>query len=95
VHATDRAAAGEDRLMGGDEVQWAAEMLVTVPTRMVADLAAQSMDGEHLAGVVADLLRKRLVSRGDLRSALAPHADRYGWPGDGREFLDHLLGVVS
>lgn len=83
------------RELGAGEVEWVEEVLVTVPTRMVADLAAQSMDGEHLAGVVADLLRKRLVSRGDLRSALAPHADRYGWPGDGSGFLDYLLGVVS
>jgi predicted transcriptional regulator of viral defense system len=81
--------------LGGDEAEWVEEMLVTVPTRMVAELAAQSMDGEHLAGVAADLLRRRLASRGDLRSALAPHAERYGWPGDGRGFLDYLLGVVS
>jgi hypothetical protein len=81
--------------LGGDEVRWVEEVLVTVPARMVADLAAQSMDGEHLAGVVADLLRERLVSRGDLRSALAPHAQRYGWPNDDRGFLDDLLGMVS
>jgi len=81
--------------LDGDEVDWVEEMLVTVPARMVADLATQSMDGEHLAGVVADLRRMRLVSRAALRSALAPHAQRYGWPSDGREFLDDLLGVVS
>jgi hypothetical protein len=81
--------------LGAEEVDWVEEMLVTVPARMVADLAAQSVDGEHLAGVVADLLRKRLVSRGNLRRALAPHADRYGWPGDGPGFVDYLLGVVS
>jgi predicted transcriptional regulator of viral defense system len=81
--------------LGGNEIGWVEEMLVTVPTRMVADLAAQSLDGEHLAGVVADLLRDRRVSRGELRSVLAPHAERYGWPGDGRGFLDDLLGVVS
>jgi predicted transcriptional regulator of viral defense system len=81
--------------LGADEAQWVEEMLVTVPARLVADLAAQSIDGEHLACVVTDLLRARLVSRGELRSALAPHASRYGWPGDGRGFLDDLLGVVS
>lgn len=44
-----------------DEVDWVDEILVTVPTRMVGDLAAQSMDGEHLAGIVADLLDKSLL----------------------------------
>ena len=78
-----------------DEVDWVEEMLVTVPARMVAELAAQNVDGEHLAGVVADLLRKRLASRANLRAALAPHAGRYGWPGDSRGFIDYLLGVVS
>jgi predicted transcriptional regulator of viral defense system len=79
--------------LGADEVEWVEEMLVTVPARMVADLAAQSTDGEHLAGVAADLLRQRLIGRGELRSALTPHTDRYGWPGDGRGFVDSLLGV--
>jgi predicted transcriptional regulator of viral defense system len=80
--------------LGGDEVEWVEEVMVTVPKRMVADLAAQSVDGEHLAGVVVDLLRRRLVSRGDLRSALTPYANRYGWPGDSRGFLKDMLGVM-
>jgi hypothetical protein len=83
-----------------DEVGWVEEMLVTVPTRMVGDLAAQSTDGEHLASVVADVLDKHLADRRSLARALAPHAHRYGsQPGDGRQFLDFLLsfapGVAS
>jgi predicted transcriptional regulator of viral defense system len=75
-----------------DEVEWVEEMLVTVPTRMVGDLCAESIDGEHLAGVVADLLGRRLTSRDDLASALGPYSRKYGGqPGDGHQFLDYLL----
>ncbi len=81
--------------LGADEVGWAEEMLVTALTRMVGDLAAQSMDGEHLAGVVADLLDRRLVDRRAAAAALAPHAHRYGsQPGNGYQFLDYLLGFA-
>jgi hypothetical protein len=81
--------------LAADEVDWVEEMLVTVPTRMVGDLCAQSMDGEHLAGVVADLLDKHLADRDGLASALAPHAHRYGsQPGNGRQFLDYLLSFA-
>jgi len=77
------------------DVRWVEEMLVTVPTRTVSDLAGQSMDGEHLAGVVADLLDMGLVGRRALASALAPHAHRYGGePGNGRRFLDFLLSFA-
>jgi predicted transcriptional regulator of viral defense system len=79
-----------------DEVGWVDEMLVTVPTRMVGDLAAQSMDGEHLAGVVADLLDKHLADRDALASELARYADRYGGgsPGNGYQFLDYLVSFA-
>jgi predicted transcriptional regulator of viral defense system len=81
--------------ISADDVNWVEEMLVTVPTRLVKDLAAQSVDGEHLAGVVADLLDKRLADRRGLAAALAPYADRYGGQsGDGRLLLDHLLGMA-
>lgn len=78
--------------LGADEVDWVDEMLVTVPTRMVSDLCAVSIDGEHLAGVVADLLGKSLMNQDDLASALAPYSHKYGGsPGDGHQFLDYLL----
>jgi predicted transcriptional regulator of viral defense system len=75
-----------------DEVGWVEEMLVTVPTRMVSDLCAESIDGEHLAGVVADLLDRQMADRGELALALAPYADQYGGrPESGDQFLDYLL----
>lgn len=81
--------------LAADEVDWVDELLVTIPTRMVADLAAQSMDGEHLAGIVADLLDKRMADKDGLARALAPHAHRYGSQlGDGRQFLDYLLSFA-
>jgi predicted transcriptional regulator of viral defense system len=77
------------------DVDWVEEMLVTVPTRMVDDLCAHSIDGEHLAGVVADLLHKRLANRRGLAAALAPHAHRYGAEaGNGRQFLAYLLSLA-
>lgn len=81
--------------LAADEVGWVDEMLVTIPTRMVGELCAGSIDGEHLAGVVADLLDKHLATRDDLASTLAPYADRYGGqPDDGHQFLDYLLSFA-
>jgi predicted transcriptional regulator of viral defense system len=75
-----------------DEVRWVEEMLVTAPIRMVADLCAQSLDGEHLAGVVADLLDRQMVDRGELEAELTPYARQYGGqPERGDQFLDYLL----
>jgi predicted transcriptional regulator of viral defense system len=79
------------RLAAG-AVGWVEEMLVTVPTRMVADLCAQSIDGEHLAGIVADLLDRQMADRGELAEALAPYARQYGGqPEAGDRFLEYLL----
>jgi predicted transcriptional regulator of viral defense system len=80
--------------LAADEVGWMEEMLVTVPTRMVGDLCAQTMDGEHLAGVVADLIDRRLADRDELASVLAPQAARYGSESDGSRFLDELLALA-
>ena len=78
-----------------DEVEWVDDLLVTVATRMVADLCAATLDGEHLAGVIADLLGKRLTTQDELAVALAPFATRYGaQTRDGREFLDYLLSFA-
>jgi predicted transcriptional regulator of viral defense system len=75
------------------DVAWVAEMMVTRPARMVADLAAQRIDGEHLAGVVIDLLAKDLTNQQEIESVLAPHAASYGLSaGDGRGFVADLLG---
>jgi len=75
------------------DVAWVAEMMVTRPVRMVADLAAQRIDGEHLAGVVIDLLAKDLTNQRGIESVLAPHAASYGLSaGDGRGFVADLLG---
>jgi predicted transcriptional regulator of viral defense system len=75
-----------------DEVWWFDELLVTVPTRMVADLCSTTIDGEHLAGVVVDILDKHRANADELATVLAPYAQRYGLPaGEGREFLDDLM----
>jgi predicted transcriptional regulator of viral defense system len=78
------------------DVEWVDQMLVTNPTRTVSDLGGAGVDGDHLAGVVADVLASRVAKRRDIAAALAPHAERYGAPaGDGRRLLDDLLAVAS
>jgi predicted transcriptional regulator of viral defense system len=85
-----RAALAED------DVQWAEEMLVTTPLRTVADLCAQTVDGGHLAGVVAGLLDRRLADRAEVERALAPYSFHYGGtPFAGDEFLDYLMALVD
>lgn len=77
--------------IAGPDACWAEDMLVTSPPRTVADLAAQRMDGEHLAGVVSDLLAAGHADSQALAAALAPHARAYGLPDrDGRAFLTAL-----
>jgi predicted transcriptional regulator of viral defense system len=79
--------------LDAEDVAWMAEMVVTVPVRMVADLAAQRFDGDHLAGVVIDVLAKGLTDRRRIESVLAPYAAGYGLSaGDGRGLVADLLG---
>ncbi len=82
--------------LAADEVRWVEEMLVTVPTRMVGDLCAQTVDGGHLAGVVADLLDHGLAEASEIEAVLAPYSYRYGGsPWAGGEFLDYLLSLTD
>jgi predicted transcriptional regulator of viral defense system len=77
--------------IGGHDARWAEDMFVTSPARTVADLAAQRLDGEHLAGVVRDLLAAGHADTQTLASALAPYAQAYGLPDrDGTAFLTIL-----
>lgn len=77
------------------DVTWRDGLLVTTPGRTVADLCAVRMDGEHLAGVVADFLSKGMANPDELAAALAPHAAAYlGRPARGRQFLQHLLTLT-
>lgn len=82
--------------LAAEDVTWAAEMVVTVPVRMVADLAGQRVDGGHLAGVVVDVLAKGLADRPTIESVLAPHAAGYGLRADdGRGLVADLLGQAG
>ena len=77
------------------EIVWTKEILATTPARLVNDLAAQNTDGDHLAGVVADVWQRSMATRRELISALAPHTSRYGQFTGGSQFLDHLLSTAS
>jgi predicted transcriptional regulator of viral defense system len=77
--------------IGGPDACWVEDILVTSPPRTVADLAAQRLDGDHLAGVVSDILAAGRADRQALAGALAPHAGAYGLPDhDGPTFLTAL-----
>ncbi len=76
------------------DVIWLDQILVTTPTRMIADLCTTRADGEHLAGVVLDLLDKHLADADELAAALAPHARGYGAKEeDGHRFLSYLFAI--
>jgi predicted transcriptional regulator of viral defense system len=76
------------------DVTWLDQILVTTPARMVSDLCAARADGEHLAGVVLDLLGKHLADADELAAALAPHARGYGArEADGHMFLSYLFAI--
>lgn len=76
--------------LGTHDVDWVDEVLATTPIRTVADICAAHLDGEHLAGVVADLLTKRLANRRQLAAAIAPYASNYGIH-PATDFLSQLL----
>lgn len=65
---------------------------VTTPLRTIADLAAEGIDGEHLADIVRDALARDHVSAAELRDTLGPFAFDYAHVlGDGSSFLDSLI----
>ncbi|KAB2585614.1 hypothetical protein BS297_09505 [Rhodococcus erythropolis] len=58
----------------------------------IDDLAADHLDGGHLASVVRDAVTTNLVDTDGLIAVLGQHAHRYGiTPGDGAGLLDRLL----
>lgn len=65
---------------------------VTTSIRTVDDLAADRIDGGHLAGVVRDALTRQQVDDQELIAVLRRHAHHYGAPmGDGEALLSQLL----
>lgn len=65
---------------------------VASPSRVVEDLAAEHLDGGHLAGIVRNAIIHGNIDGARLAHALAPYAHRYGAPpGDGEEALVLLL----
>lgn len=65
---------------------------VTTPVRTVDDLAADRIDGGHLAGVVRDALTRQQVDDQELIAVLRQHAHHYGAPmGDGEALVARFL----
>lgn len=65
---------------------------VSTALATIDDLAADHLDGGHLASVVRDAVTTNLVDTEDLIAVLGQHAHKYGTtPGDGAGLLDRLL----
>ncbi|MCE5292459.1 MAG: type IV toxin-antitoxin system AbiEi family antitoxin domain-containing protein [Nocardiaceae bacterium] len=65
---------------------------VTTVARTIADLAAERIDGGHLASIVRDALERDLITTAQVETILAPHAFNYGHPlNDGAALLKHLI----
>ncbi|PZS25775.1 MAG: hypothetical protein DLM61_19395 [Pseudonocardiales bacterium] len=77
-----------------DDVTFAQALPVTTAWRTVCDLAADGVDGEHVAGVLADAVRTELV---DPRTVDTSDLDRAapvnGLAADGQQLLHHLLDI--
>jgi hypothetical protein len=76
------------------EISTVAGLPVTTPERIVVDLLADHHDGEHIAGVLAAVVRARTSDLAKLARRLGPFASRFGLPAsNGGEVLEHLLDV--
>ena len=65
---------------------------VTTALSTIDDLAADHLDGGHLASVVRDAVTTNLVDTDALIAVLGPYAHKYGTTaGDGSGLLDRLL----
>ncbi|GAA1853914.1 hypothetical protein GCM10009836_37470 [Pseudonocardia ailaonensis] len=85
-------------VLAADEVTVYRGLPVTTPLRTVVDLLADGHDGGHVAGVVADALRLRMLNPDELAGRIGHFAPRFGLPrGDGNALMRHLeeLGGVS
>ncbi|MDE1675281.1 type IV toxin-antitoxin system AbiEi family antitoxin domain-containing protein [Nocardia gipuzkoensis] len=69
---------------------------VTRPRRTVVDLAADGIDGGHLATIVRDAILTGEVTRDELATALRPYAHRYGVQiGDGAALVRDFIGQAG
>ncbi|WP_280489880.1 type IV toxin-antitoxin system AbiEi family antitoxin domain-containing protein [Nocardia carnea] len=69
---------------------------VTRPRRTVVDLAADGIDGGHLATIVRDAILTGEVTRDELTEALRPFAHRYGHPiGAGAALVRDFIGQAG
>ncbi|MBF6289888.1 type IV toxin-antitoxin system AbiEi family antitoxin domain-containing protein [Nocardia cyriacigeorgica] len=69
---------------------------ITRPRRTVIDLAADGIDGGHLATIVRDAILTGDVTRDELAKALRPYAHRYGMRiGDGSALVHDFIGQAG
>lgn len=62
----------------------------------IADLAADHVDGGHLAGVVRDAIATSAVDVRELSEILGPYAERYGaGVGDGEALIERFLSEAG
>jgi hypothetical protein len=66
----------------------------TTVERTVADLLRDGHDPEHIAQIIGQGVRRRVIDLPDLAERLEPLARRYGQP-DGQSLVAHLLDLVG
>jgi hypothetical protein len=79
---------------GLDPGEWAVveDLPVTVPKRLITDLAASQVDGGHLARILVEAIRDGHTDAERLARALEPEAWRYGCS-TGAELVDFLVAI--
>lgn len=84
------------RALRRDEWTLHAGLPVTTPAVTVQHLAAGDIDGDHLAGVVRDVLLSSAADPEVVARLLSPFATAYGgYPGDGVDLLRRLLTTAG
>ncbi|GAA4802842.1 type IV toxin-antitoxin system AbiEi family antitoxin domain-containing protein [Tomitella cavernea] len=69
---------------------------VTTALATIEDLAADHLDGGHLAGIVRDAVTTGRIPPDEATAVLRPYAHSYGAPlGDGSALLDRFLDEVG
>jgi hypothetical protein len=69
---------------------------VTNPLRTIADLAADRLDGGHLAGILRDTLETGKASRVEIENVLKAHSRRYGLRrNDGQLLVQNLFDTKN
>lgn len=79
-------------VLAADDIELVDGLPVTTVARTIDDLAADLLDGGHLAGIIDSAVATGRLTDTTAATILDRHSRRYGHPRhNGRRLLDHLL----